>query len=399
VGRDGADLSRHWTLDPEITFLNHGSFGACPSPVLDAQRRVREQMEREPVRFLTREAPLLLGEAREALGQFIGASPEDLAFVPNATTGLNAVLRSLSLAAGDELLVTDHEYNASRNALEYVAAHHGAHVVVIPIPFPIAGVDRIIEAVLRGVTSKTRLALLDHVTSQTALVLPIRKLICELEARGIRVLVDGAHAPGMLDLDIDALAPSYYTGNCHKWICAPKGAGFLWVREDRREGVRPAVISHGANAPVARSERFRAEFDWMGTTDPSAALAVPDAIRFLGALLPGGWKEIRAHNHALVLEGRRLLADALKVELPCPDEMIGSMAAVPLPASSRFPVAEDAHAFELNPLHDALFREHRIEVPLLLDPAGKTRLVRVSAQLYNTRGDYESLAEALLTLL
>ena len=399
MGRGGADLSRHWTLDPEITFLNHGSFGACPSPVLDAQRRFREQMEREPVRFLTREAPLLLGEAREALGQFIGASPEDLAFVPNATTGLNAVLRSLSLAAGDELLVTDHEYNASRNALEYVAARHGARVVVISIPFPIAGADPIVEAVLGGVTAKTRLALLDHVTSHTALVLPIGELIGKLEARGVPVLVDGAHAPGMLDLDIDALAPSYYTGNCHKWICAPKGAGFLWVREDRREGVRPAVISHGANAPVPRSERFRAEFDWMGTTDPSAALAVPCAIRFLDALLPGGWGEIRARNHALALQGRRLLVDALEVEVPCPDEMIGSMAAIPLPASSRFPIPEGAHAFGLNPLHDALFRERRIEVPLLLDPVGKTRLVRVSAQLYNTRDDYERLAAALLALL
>jgi isopenicillin-N epimerase len=224
-------------------------------------------------------------------------------------------------------------------------------------------------------------------------------LIDELEARGVPVLVDGAHAPGMLDLDIDALAPSYYTGNCHKWICAPKGAGFLWVREDRREGVRPAVISHGANAPVPRPERFRAEFDWMGTTDPSAALAVTEAIRFLGTLLPGGWEEIRARNHALALQGRRLLADALEVEAPCPDEMIGSMAAIPLPASSHFPIPVDAHSFGLDPLHGSLFRDHRIEVPLLLDPAGKTRLVRVSAHLYNTRDDYERLAAALLTLL
>ncbi len=399
MGRDGTELSRHWALDPEITFLNHGSFGACPSPVLDAQRRVREQMEREPVQFLTREAPLLLAEAREVLGRFIGASPEGLAFVPNATTGLNAVLRSLSLDAGDELLVTDHEYNASRNALEYVAARDGARVVVTSIPFPVASAESIREAVLRGVTSRTRLALLDHVTSQTALVLPIGELIGELEARGVRVLIDGAHAPGMLDLDIDLLAPSYYTGNCHKWICAPKGAGFLWVREDRREDVRPAVISHGANAPVPRSERFRAEFDWMGTSDPSAALAVPEAIRFLGGLLPGGWDEVRARNRALALEGRRLLADALRVEMPCPAEMIGSMAAIALPASSRFPIPENTHAFAPNPLHDALFRDHRIEVPLLLDPAGKTRLVRVSAQLYNTRGDYERLAEALLALL
>ena len=356
-------------------------------------------MEREPVLFMARDAPLLLAEAREALAQFVGASPEDLAFVPNATTGLNAVLQSLSLAAGDELLVTDHEYNASRNALEYVAARHGARVVVISIPFPITGADAILDVVLRSVTAKTRLALLDHVTSQTGLVLPIRELISELETRGVSVLIDGAHAPGMLDLDIDAMAPSYYTGNCHKWICAPKGAGFLWVRKDRREGVRPAVISHGANAPVPRSERFRAEFDWMGTADPSAALAVPDAIRFLGALLPGGWKEIRARNHALALAGRRLLADALEVELPCPDEMIGSMAAIGLPASSRFPIPESAHVFGQNPLHDALFREHRIEVPILLDPAKKTHLVRVSAHLYNTRDDYERLAAALLSLL
>jgi isopenicillin-N epimerase len=163
--------------------------------------------------------------------------------------------------------------------------------------------------------------------------------------------------------------------------------------------VRPAVISHGANAPVPRSERFRAEFDWMGTSDPSAALAVPEAIRFLESLLPGGWDEVRARNRALALEGRRLLADALRVEMPCPAEMIGSMAAIALPASNRFPIPENAPAFGPNPLHDALFRDHRIEVPLLLDPAGKTRLVRVSAQLYNTRGDYERLAEALLALL
>jgi len=386
-------------LDPDVTFLNHGSFGACPSPVLEAQRRIRDRMEREPVRFLTREAPLLLAQAREALGRFIGASPDDLAFVPNATTGLNAVLQSLSLAAGDELLVTDHEYNASRNALEYAAARHGARVAVVAIPFPIASADAVVEAVVRGVTRKTRLALIDHVTSHTALVLPIRELIRELEARGVAVLVDGAHAPGMLDLDVSALAPSYYAGNCHKWICAPKGAGFLWAREDRREGVRPTVISHGANAPVPRSQRFRAEFDWVGTADPSAALAVPDAIRFFEALLPGGWAEVRARNHALALEARRLLADALRVEAPCPDAMIGSMAALPLPASRRFPTSDAGHFLRANPLQEALFEEHRIEVPLTLDPSGKARLVRVSAQLYNTRGDYERLAAALLTLL
>jgi len=399
VAGDAADLARHWTLDPAVRFLNHGSFGACPSAVLDAQRQFREQMEREPVLFLTREAPKRLAEAREALARFIGASVEGLAFVPNATTGLNAVLRSLPLAAGDELLVADHAYNAARNALEFVAARSGARVVAVSLPFPIDGADAILEALRRGVTPKTRLLLLDHVTSPTALVLPIADWITEFEARGIRVLVDGAHAPGMLDLDIDALAPSYYTGNCHKWMCAPKGVGFLWVREDRREEVRPVVISHGANAPVSRSERFRAEFDWMGTSDPSAALAVPEAIRFVASLLPGGWREVRAHNRALALEGRSLLVGALDVEAPCPAEMIGSMAAIALPASSRFPIPERMHAFAPEPLHDALFFEHGIEVPVLLDPARKTRLLRISAQLYNSRGDYERLAEVLLALL
>ncbi|HXV37233.1 MAG TPA: aminotransferase class V-fold PLP-dependent enzyme, partial [Myxococcota bacterium] len=373
---EAADLSRHWTLDPEVAFLNHGSFGACPRAVLDAQRGYRERMERQPVRFLTREAPALLAQAREALARFIGASPENLALVPNATSALNAVLRSLPLAAGDELLVTDHEYNASRNALDFVAERHGARVVVVAIPFPLESADTPLDALLQKVGPRTRLALLDHVTSATALVLPIGGWIRELEQRGVAVLIDGAHAPGMLELELEALAPSYYTGNCHKWLCAPKGAGFLWVRADRREQVRPAVISHGANAPVPRSELFRAEFDWMGTADPSAALAVPDAIACIGGLLAGGWTAVRERNRALAVEGRRILCEALGVEPACPEAMLGSMAAVELPASRRFPIA--AHATRgpvlgRDPLHDRLLDEHRIEVPVLLDPARKSR--------------------------
>jgi isopenicillin-N epimerase len=391
--------SRHWTLDPEIVFLNHGSFGACPSPVLEVQRGYQQQMEREPVRFFIREAPALLADARRALGQFIGASPDDLAFVSNATTGINAVLRSLSLAAGDELLVSNHEYNASRNALDYVASEKGARVVEVSIPFPVESADQIIEAVLRGVTANTRLALLDHVTSSTALVLPLQELIQALETRGVAVLVDGAHAPGMLDLDMEVLAASYYTGNCHKWMCAPKGAGFLWVRADRREGVRPAVISHGANAPVSKPERFRAEFDWMGTDDPSAIFSVPEAIRFMGEVMPGGWAELRSHNHALAVDGGRIIADAFGVEIPCPEAMLGSMASIPLPASERFPPPLAGSELSQDPVHDALFDEYRIEVPILRTPVDSGRLVRVSAQLYNQREDYERLAAALVELL
>jgi isopenicillin-N epimerase len=391
--------SRHWTLDPEIVFLNHGSFGACPLPVLEAQRGFQEQMEREPVRFFIREAPALLADARHALGRFIGASPDDLAFVPNATTGVNSVLRSLSLTAGDELLVTTHEYNASRNVLDYVARENGARVVEIALPFPLASADEIVEAVLQHVTANTRLALLDHVTSSTALVLPLQELTRALEAQGAAVLVDGAHAPGMLDLELDVLAPSYYTGNCHKWMCAPKGAGFLWVRADRRENLRPAVISHGANAPVSKRERFRAEFDWMGTDDPSAIFSVPEAIRFMGGLLPGGWPEMRSRNHALAVEGRRIIANVFGVETPCPETLVGSMASIPLPKSERYPPPRASSEMTQDPVHDVLFDEHRIEVPILRNPVEPGRMVRVSAQLYNQREDYERLAAALATLL
>jgi isopenicillin-N epimerase len=330
AGSHGAtDLARHWTLDPDITYLNHGSFGACPRPVLAAQQALRDQLEREPARFFNREAPVLLLGALQDLARFICAPVSGLAFVPNVTFAINSVLRSIPLPAGAELLVTDHEYNATRNILEYVAAERGCRVVVAEIPFPIAGPGSVLDAVLARLAARTRLAVIDHVTSQTALVFPIAELVRELEARGVDVLVDGAHAPGMVDLDIGALAPAYYAANCHKWLCAPKGVGFLWVREDRRREVRPAVISHGANAPVPLERRYGIEFFWTGTNDFTPALAVPAALRFLGELLPGGWAELRARNRALALAGRRLVADALGAALPCPDAMIGAMASLP----------------------------------------------------------------------
>ncbi len=392
------DLARHWTLDPEITYLNHGSYGACPQPVLAAQQALRDQLEREPARFFNREAPVLLAAARKELARFVGAPTAGLAFVPNVTTAINSVLRSIPLPAGSELLVTDHEYNATRNAIEYVAAERGCRVVVAQIPFPIAGPAGVLEAMLARVSARTRLAVIDHVTSQTALVFPIAELVRELEARSVDVLVDGAHAPGMVDVDIAALAPAYYAANCHKWICAPKGVGFLWVREDRRRDVRPAVISHGANAPVAPARRYGIEFAWTGTDDCTPALAVPAALRFLEELLPGGAAALRARNRELALAGRRVIAEALGVPLPCPDAMIGAMASLPVPARA-FPAPNAVSALDLDPLHDALFRDHAIEVPVLTCLAHPGRLLRVSAQAYNAIGDYERLAAALRALI
>jgi isopenicillin-N epimerase len=392
------ELARHWTLDPAVTFLNHGSFGACPRPVLEAQQALRAQLEREPARFYEREAPLLLRAALEELARFLNAPAAGLAFVRNVTTAINSVLRSVPLPAGSELLVTDHEYNATRNVLEYVAAERGCRVVVAEVPFPTPGPEAVLEAVLERVSARTRLAVLDHVTSQTALVFPIAELVRALEARGVDVLVDGAHAPGMVDVDLGALAPAYYAANCHKWLCAPKGVGFLWVREDRRAQVRPAVISHGANANVPRERRYGVEFFWTGTDDCTPALALPAALRFLDGLLPGGFAALRARNRALALAGRKRIAAALAVPLPCPDAMIGAMASLPVPALPGLRAPEAGAALALDPLHDALFREHAIEVPVLTCPAHPGRLLRISAQAYNEIEDYERLAAALRAL-
>jgi isopenicillin-N epimerase len=382
---------RLWPLDPDVTFLNHGSYGACPRAVLDAQGRLRDRLEAEPVRFLSRELEGLLDGAREILGGFVGAAPDDLAFVPNATTGVNTVLRSLELGAGDDVLATDHTYNACRNALDAVAARAGARVVVAPLPFPEATPERVLEAVLSRCGPRTRLALVDHVTSPTGLILPIERLVRELASRGVETLVDGAHAPGMVPLDLTALGAAYYAGNCHKWICAPKGSGFLHVRRDRQKGVRPLVISHGANSRRLDRPPFRLEFDWTGTADPTAYLTVPEAIRYMGSLLPGGWPALMAHNRATALTARERLGAVLGVPPPAPSSMIGSLAALPVPRGFG-PAPRDG---EPDPLQTALFERFGLELLVFTWPALASRILRVSAQLYNSAADYERVGEAL----
>ena len=269
------------------------------------------------------------------------------------------MLQSLHFRPGDELLTDDHEYNATINALRAVAARDGARVVVAPIPFPIATTAEARDAILAAVTDRTRLVLISQVTSPTALILPVAELVAELDRRGIDTLVDGAHAPGMLPLDLDRLGAAYWTGNGHKWLCGPKGSAVLWVREDRRDRIHPLVVSHGANAPLAGRSRFRHEFDWVGTSDPTAFLTLPAAIDWMAAdAAPDGrgWPALMAANHALALEGRDLLARALGVEPPAPDSMLGSMAALPLPG-----VEDEAAAIALAA---ALETEDRIQVPI-----------------------------------
>lgn len=385
------DWAPHWSLDPTVTFLNHGSFGACPIAVLEEQQRLRVRLEREPVEFFLREFEPLLDAARGELAAFVGAAAEDLVFVPNATAGVNAVLRSLRFAPDDELLVTDHAYGACRNALEFVARRAGARVIVAEVPFPIDDPAHVVDCVRRRVTARTRLALLDHVASPTGLVFPIAPLVAELAERGIDTLVDGAHAAGMLPLCLADLGAAYYAGHCHKWLCAPKGAAFLHVRRDRQGDIHPLAISHGATATRTDRSRFLLEFGWTGTSDPTPCLCVPAALRLLGRLLPGGWPALMERNHALAVAARRRLCDVLGIAPPCPDDMIGALVALPVADAT----GDAAAAGTIDPLQDALLDEYGIQVPIMSWPAFPKRLVRVSLHAYNTAAQVDRLAEAL----
>jgi len=381
-----------WTLDPDVTYLNHGGFGAAPAPVLAAQDTYRRLFERNPVRFVLETYQPALEIARNRLGEFLGAAPAGLVFVDNATSGVNSVLRSLEnrLRPGDEIVVTNHGYNACNNAAEVTAAMTGAVLVVVEIPFPLDDSDTVLAAITGAVTEHTRLVMVDHITSPTALRFPIERIVAALEP-DIPVLVDGAHAPGMVPLALDDLGASYVVGNCHKWMCAAKGAGYLWAREDRRDGLRHAVISHGYNGQWPGSTTtFHAQFDWVGTTDRSAWLTVPVAIDTVAAIHPDGWPGVMAANHALVVAGRQAVLATLDSDAPpAPEEMLGSMASLPLPD----PAVPPDSLFD--PLTTALRTNWSIEVPVFSWPESPRRLLRISAQRYNDLSDYVRLGDAL----
>jgi isopenicillin-N epimerase len=329
--------------------------------------------------------------------------------VTNATGAVNAVVRSLRFEPGDEILTTDQEYNAILNVLRHVAARDGARVVVVPLPFPAISPDHTLGRILSAAGKRTRLAVVSHVTSPTALILPIDRLVPALAERGIDTLVDGAHAPGMVQLDLDRLGAAYYTGNLHKWVCAPKGAAFLHVRRDRQAGVQPVTISHGANDPAESRSRFRAEFDWQGTLDPTAWLAVPAAIEFGDGLVPGGWPALMSRAHLLALEARDVLMGVVGSDGGgSPDEMIGAMAAVTMPADGPLggpPMADQSSPLDADQLQTVLFDRFGIELPIggwpvpAVQSAGPAkRLLRVSMAPYNDRDDIDRLITALVEL-
>ncbi|MFT3706800.1 MAG: aminotransferase class V-fold PLP-dependent enzyme [Archangium sp.] len=373
-----------WALDDSIHFWNHGSFGATPKAVLAKQTELRTRLESEPVRFMARELEPLIDQARVRVAEFIGAQPQDLVFVANATSGVNAVLRSLDFDVGDELVTTSHGYNACTNVLHHVAEQTGAKVLIAAVPFPVESAAVLAQSIRAVITERTKLVLLDQISSPTALIFPVDELVKEFEARGIAVLVDAAHAPGQVPLHLDRTGASFTTGNLHKWVCAPKSVAFLHVRRELQSKIRPPVISHGANSRRTDRSRFQLEFDWMGTADPTPALSVPTALDTLGSLLPGGWPALMKANHDGVVAARAKVLEVLGVEAPCPPELLGAMASIPVPCPEAG-------------LQQRLFDEFHVEIPVI--PRGpKQTLVRLSMQRHVREADLDALLAAFRAL-
>ncbi|KAK8029083.1 pyridoxal phosphate-dependent transferase [Apiospora marii] len=381
-------------------YLDNGAFGACPKVVFEKQKEIRQAIEENPHDFFERNYVSGLEASRRALAGFVHVEPADLVLVPGATHGMNIVIQSMRFQPGDEILTTNHNYSSVHLALTYVAERDGARVVVADIPLPVAGPDEVLDRILARVTPRTRFAVIDHVPSRTGFVFPIRAIVRRLAARhGVDTLVDGAHAVGMLaDLDIAAIGAAYYVANCHKWMCAPRGVGFLHVRRDRADRIRPLVV---ARSPYvvgrARYSRLEHGFGWLGTSCPSPVLALPTCIDFLNTLVPGGGSgglgALVARNHDLAVVARRIACRALGIPLPCPDGMIGAMATIPLP---DLPGPEQEGML---PLQQTLWEEHRIVVPVYSWPAYPKRVVRLSAQAYNSLGQYLRFVDCLRSAL
>lgn len=386
--------TNEWTLDPTLTFLNHGSYGSVPRSVQEAQAEVRARMERDPVRFFKVDLERMMDEVRERIGALVHCRATDIAPMPNATVALCTVLNNTKLGPGDEVLITDHEYMSIVNELERVCAATGARVVKAKVPFPIENAEQVTEAVLGAATPRTKIAFIAHITSATSLIFPVTAIVRGLMSRGIEVCVDGAHTPGQIEVDVRGLAPTYYVGSFHKWLSCPKGSGFLYVRSDKQAGFRPHALSSRAHKVRPERALFLRDFDYVGTNDYSAMLCVPQAIDALRGMIPGGLTALYRSNHELALKAREIVCRALGVSAPAPEAMIGSMVTIPLPEPSAEMMSRGTEYDD--PLQDELYHRHRIVVPIWRLSADNRRVIRVSAHQYNTTEQFETLAQALL---
>jgi isopenicillin-N epimerase len=366
------ELRREFLLDPEVAFLNHGSFGACPRPVFERYQAWQCELEREPIDFLDRRLPALLDDARGALAAYAGCSAGDLAFVQNATTGVNLAARSLPLGPDDEVLGTDLEYGACDLAWEWACRRAGARYVRAPIPLPLREPSEVVEALFAHASERTRAVYVSHVTSTTGLVLPLEEIVARARALDLVTIVDGAHAPGQVPVDLATFGADFYAGNAHKWLGGPKGAGFLHVQPEHQDRVDAAIVSWGYSEGNTFSQRIEKQ----GTRDPAAWLTVPDAIRFQAER---DWDAVRDRSRRLARDARRELCELLRTEPLAPDSMVAQMATVRLSRPSP-------------ELSQRLFTRHRVEIPV----GGPDKaLLRLSVAGYTTRDEIDRLLAAL----
>ncbi len=369
-------------LRPDVTFLNHGSFGATPRPVFERYQAWQRELEAEPVEFLGRRIRDLLREARAPLAAYLHTRPDDLVYVPNITFAVNIVARSLDLQPGDEVLATNHEYGASDRAWRFNCARRGARYINQPIALPITGVDEFVEQLWAGVTERTRVIFISHITSATALIFPVAEVCRRARAAGILTVIDAAHAPGQIDIQLDDLGADFYLANCHKWLSSPKGAGFLYARPAVQPLLQPLVVSWGWQSEMPGDSEFQDWFGWVGTDDPSAYLSVPAAIEFQRQ---HDWPAVRSECHRLAAWARDRAADLTGMEPICPEDWFGQMCVLPLPHGT------------LDKLGTRLWDEHRIEIPQIRWQGRE--FLRISVQAYNSLQDVEKLLTALEAVL
>jgi isopenicillin-N epimerase len=380
-------LKEHFLLDPQVIFLNHGSFGACPRPVFEAYQAWQRKLEEQPVQFLGVDLDGLLQHSRQVLGEYIGAPASDIVYIPNATHGVNIVARSMLLAPGDEILTTDHEYGACNFAWQFACQKSGAVYKQQPVQLPATSQDEIIEHFWQGVTNRTRVIFVSHITSPTALCLPVAEICDHARQAGIITVIDGAHAPGQVNLNLAHLGADFYTGNCHKWMLAPKGAGFLFARPEVQHLLEPLVVSWGYQSKISppRESAFIDLFQWTGTKDPAAALSVPAAIEFMNK---HDWGTVQQRCHALLKNTLQHLSTliGLPALYSLDSHLYFQMGTIPIPTVK-----------DLNELKQRLLQDYRIEIPTI-DWNGR-HFLRLSVQGYNSEADLDALLQALSSLL
>lgn len=373
-------LAQQFLLDDDVVFLNHGSFGACPRPVFEKYQFWQRELERDPVHFIGRRTQDLMLESRQELADYLNAPVEQMVFVPNATYGVNVVVRSLNLEPGDQILTTDHEYGAVNNTWRFNAAREGWHYINHPIPLPVTTPEEFVDRLWEGVTPRTKVITFSHITSPTALIFPAELICKRAREEGILTIIDGAHAPGQIDIDLTAMGVDYYTGNAHKWLCAPKGAAFLYAAPGKDEALEPLVVSHGWAAPHDVQSKFLDNFNWTGTMDPSAYISVGEAVRFQRE---HDWPAVRAACHALAVQTRNRINEITGLEPVCPDSTAWF--------SQMFTARLPQHSWEA--LRDNLWPEFKIEVPV--PNWNEQPMIRISVQAYNTPEDMERLLGAI----